>query len=328
MTSICSVVRGVGGYLPQRVMTNAEIKTLVETSDEWIRQRTGIGQRHMAAAEETTSDLATAAARQALEHAGMDVGEVDMIIVATTTPDYTFPAVATLVQENLGMHHGFAFDQQAVCSGFVFALASADSYLKSGMANSALVIGADTMTRILDWKDRNTCVLFGDGAGAVVLQARQCDASPCKTGILSTRLRSDGRHWQKLYVDGGVSGTGTVGHIRMQGREVFKHAVAMITDVINDALKDSGFEADDLDWFIPHQANRRIIDGAGRKVGIAPEKVVVTVERHANTSAASVPLALNEAVRDGRIKPGDLVMLEAMGGGFTWGASLIRWIAD
>ena len=309
-------------------MTNAELESMVDTSDEWIVQRTGIRQRHVAAKGETTSDLATAAAQKALAHAGMTAKDVDLIIVATTTPDYTFPSVASLVQEKLGMHHGCAFDQQAVCSGFVFALATADSYLKSGMARTALVVGADTMTRILDWKDRNTCVLFGDGAGAVVLQAQQCAPDEPRPGILSSRLRSDGRHWKKLYVDGGVSSTGTIGHIRMQGREVFKHAVAMITDVINDALADAGKSAADLDWFIPHQANRRIIDGAGRKVGIAPEKVVVTVDRHANTSAASVPLALDEAVRDGRIKAGDLVMLEAMGGGFTWGASLIRWSAD
>ncbi len=328
MTITCSVIRGVGGYLPSKVMTNAELESMVDTSDEWIVQRTGIRQRHVAAKGETTSDLATAAAQKALAHAGMTAKDVDLIIVATTTPDYTFPSVASLVQEKLGMHHGCAFDQQAVCSGFVFALATADSYLKSGMARTALVVGADTMTRILDWKDRNTCVLFGDGAGAVVLQAQQCAPDEPRPGILSSRLRSDGRHWKKLYVDGGVSSTGTIGHIRMQGREVFKHAVAMITDVINDALADAGKSAADLDWFIPHQANRRIIDGAGRKVGIAPEKVVVTVDRHANTSAASVPLALDEAVRDGRIKAGDLVMLEAMGGGFTWGASLIRWSAD
>lgn len=321
MSVIRSVVRGVGSYLPERVLTNAELAKKVDTSDEWIVQRTGIRQRHIAAEGELTSDLAVKAARRAMSAAGMDIADIDLIIVATTTPDMTFPATATLVQEKLGMHHGVAFDLQAVCSGFVFGVATADSYLKTGLAKRALVIGAETFSRILDWTDRTTCVLFGDGAGAMILEA----VEGAENGILASALRSDGRHWKKLYVDGGVSQTQTIGHVRMQGREVFKHAVGMISDVVDSALQQSGYKCEDLNWFVPHQANKRIIDAAGRKLNIPSEKTIITVDRHANTSAASVPLALTEAVEDGRIKKGDLVMLEAMGGGFTWGASLIRW---
>jgi 3-oxoacyl-[acyl-carrier-protein] synthase-3 len=317
-----SIVRSVGAYLPARVVTNEELAKTVDTSDEWIQQRTGIKQRHIAAEGENTSDLAAAAGRRALENAGLTPEDIDLIVVATTTPDMTFPATATVVQQKLGIHHGAAFDIQAVCSGFVYAVATADSYLKNDLAKRVLVIGAETASRILDWNDRGTCVLFGDGAGAAVMELGKGDQ---ERGVLATALRSDGHHWNKLYTDGGVSSTRSIGHIRMEGREVFKHAVGMITDVVIDVFNKTGYGVDDLDWFVPHQANKRIIDGAGQKLGIPPEKVIVTVDRHANTSAASVPLALNTAVADGRIKRGDLVMLEAMGGGFTWGASLIRW---
>ena len=322
MTEKKSIIRSVGAYLPTRVMTNDELAKTVDTSDEWIQQRTGIKQRHVAAEGENTSDLAAAAGRKALENAGMDIADVDLIVVATTTPDMTFPATAAVVQQKLGMHHGAAFDIQAVCSGFVYAVATADSYLKNGLAKRALVIGAETATRILDWNDRTTCVLFGDGAGAVIMDHAKAGED---RGVLATSLRSDGHYWNKLYTDGGPSSTRSMGHVRMEGREVFKHAVGMITDVVYKVLEDTGHTIDDLDWFVPHQANKRIIDGAGQKLGLPPEKVVVTVDRHANTSAASVPLALHTAVTDGRIKRGDLVMIEAMGGGFTWGASLIRW---
>ena len=325
MTITRTLVRGVGGYLPERILTNKELESKIDTSDEWIVQRTGIRQRHIAAEGEFTSDLAAKAAQQALESASVGIEGIDLIIVATTTPDLTFPATAALVQQKLGMSHGAAFDLQAVCSGFVYAITVADSYLKNSLGRRALVIGAETASRLLDWQDRTTCVLFGDGAGAVVLEAVELPGEQSDQGILASRLRSDGNQWDKLHTSGGVSTTGSIGHVRMQGREVFKHAVGMISDVVEGALQDAGYEAGQLDWFVPHQANRRIIDGAGKKVGIPPEKVVLTVDRHANTSAASVPMALNEAVRDGRIKPGDLVMLEAMGGGFTWGASLIRW---
>jgi 3-oxoacyl-[acyl-carrier-protein] synthase-3 len=321
VSSVKSVVRGVGSFLPAKILTNSELAETVDTSDEWIVQRTGITQRHIAAPGETTSDLAVEACKKALANSGKTIADIDLIVLATTTPDKTFPATATLVQEKLGMHHGVAFDVQAVCSGFVFAMATADSYLKNGLAKCALVIGAETFSRILDWEDRTTCVLFGDGAGAVVLEA----VDDGEQGILSSSLRSDGAHWEKLYVDGGVSETQTTGHVRMQGPEVYKHAVGKISDVIEDSLDKAGYSAADLDWFVPHQANRRIIDAAGKKLGIPGEKTVVTVDKHANTSAASVPLALAEAVGDGRIKRGDLVMLEAMGGGFTWGAVLIRW---
>jgi 3-oxoacyl-[acyl-carrier-protein] synthase III len=318
-----SIVRSVGAYLPARIMTNDDLAKLVDTSDEWIVQRTGIKQRHIAAEGENTSDLATVAGRRALENAGLTPEDIDLIIVATTTPDMTFPATAAVVQQKLGMHHGAAFDLQAVCSGFVYAVGTADSYLKNGMAKRVLVIGAETASRILDWTDRSTCVLFGDGAGAVVMElSRDKDQ---ERGVLATSLRSDGHQWNKLYTDGGPSSTQSLGHIRMEGREVFKHAVGMITDVVVDVLEKTGHKVGDVDWLVPHQANKRIIDGAGLKLGIPPEKTVVTVDRHANTSAASVPLALNTAVADGRIKRGDLVLLEAMGGGFTWGSALVRW---
>lgn len=322
MSELRSIVRGVGGYLPERVMTNDEMSKIVDTSDEWIQQRTGIRQRHIAAEGELTSDLAVAAAKKALDNAGLTVDQIDLVIVATTTPDMTFPATAAIVQQKLGMHNGAAFDLQAVCSGFVYAVTIADSYLKNGLGKRALVIGAETSSRILDWTDRTTCVLFGDGAGAMVLELAESDDG---RGILASSLRSDGHHWNKLYTDGGPSSTKTIGYIRMEGKEVFKHAVGNITDVVKDVFAKTGTGVDELDWFVPHQANKRIIDGAGVKLGIPAEKVVLTVDRHANTSAASVPLALSVAVEDGRIKKGDLVMLEAMGGGFTWGASLIRW---
>ena len=320
-----SVVRGTGSYLPARVLTNAELSTMVDTSDEWIQQRSGIRERHIAAEGETTSQLATKAAEAALADAGLTGADIDLIIVATSTPDYTFPAAATQVQESLGIHHGVAFDLQAVCSGFVFAVATADKFLASGSHRRALVIGAETFSRILDWSDRTTCVLFGDGAGAVVLEAQESDGKMTSPGIITSQLRSDGRHRAKLYVDGGPSATQTTGHLRMEGREVFRHAVGMVTDVIKAAFAAADVTAADIDWFVPHQANKRIIDASADKLGIAPEKVVKTVDVHGNTSAASIPLALDVARRDGRIKKGDLVMIEAMGGGFTWGAALIRW---
>ena len=320
-----SVVRGVGACLPRRAVTNEELARRVETSDEWIQQRTGIRQRYIAGEGETTSTLGARAAEAALARAGLTPADIDLVIVATSSPDYTFPAVATQIQASLGMHHGVAFDLQAVCSGFVFAVATADKFLISGSHRRALVIGAETFSRLLDWTDRTTCVLFGDGAGAIVLEAVESDAKPTSPGIICTQLRSDGRHRGKLYVDGGPSTTRTVGHLRMEGKEVFKHAVGMVTDVIKACFDAAGVRAEDIDWFVPHQANRRIIDASADKLGIAREKVVVTVDIHGNTSAASIPLALDVAVSDGRIKPGDLVMIEAMGGGFTWGAALIRW---
>jgi 3-oxoacyl-[acyl-carrier-protein] synthase-3 len=320
-----SVVLGCGSYLPSRVLSNAELSRMVDTSDEWITQRTGIRQRHIAAEGETTSDMAIAAARAALAAADVPAQSIDLIVLATSTPDNTFPAAAVSVQAGLGITGGAAFDLQAVCSGFVFGLSTIDGLLKTGAFKRALVIGSETFSRLLDWKDRTTCVLFGDGAGAVVLDAQRAAGTREDRGILSTHLRSDGRHKSKLYVDGGPSSTQTVGHLRMEGRAVFKHAVAMITDVIEDAFEATGYSADDIDWFVPHQANKRIIDDTAKKLGIAPEKVVVTVDKHGNTSAASIPLALTVAVADGRIKRGDLVMLEAMGGGFTWGAALLRW---
>jgi len=320
-----SVVRGVGAYLPERVLTNAELAGMVDTSDEWIQQRTGIRQRHIAAPGETTSQLAARAARAALDDAGLTGADIDLIVVATSTPDYTFPAVATQVQANLGVHHGVAFDLQAVCSGFVFAVTTADKFLTSGSHKRALVIGAETFSRILDWQDRATCVLFGDGAGAIVLEAQDSDGALASPGVIASQLRSDGAHRSKLYVDGGPSSTQTVGHLRMEGKEVFRHAVGMVTDVVKACFADACVSAGDIDWFVPHQANRRIIDASADKLGLAPEKVVKTVELHGNTSAASIPLALAVARADGRIKKGDLVMIEAMGGGFTWGAALIRW---
>jgi 3-oxoacyl-[acyl-carrier-protein] synthase-3 len=325
VTAIRSVVLGCGCYLPQRILTNAELAAKVDTSDEWIVQRTGIRQRHIAAAGEFTSHLAINAARAALADAGVDAQSIDLIVLATSTPDNTFPATAVQVQSALGINHGAAFDLQAVCSGFIFALATADNFLRNGAFKRALVIGAETFSRILDWNDRGTCVLFGDGAGAIVLDAQPQSGIKPDRGVLTTHLRSDGRHKSKLYVDGGPSSTQTVGHLRMEGREVFKHAVGMITDVIVDAFKASGITADDIDWFVPHQANKRIIDASAHKLHIAPQKVVLTVDRHGNTSAASIPLALAVAVADGRVKKGDLVLLEAMGGGFTWGSALLRW---
>ena len=325
MTKRRSVVLGCGSYLPNQVLTNADLARKVDTSDEWIVQRTGIHERRIAAAGELTSEMATRAARAALAHAHLDAQSIDLIVLATSTPDNTFPASAVSVQANLGITGGAAFDLQAVCSGFVYALASADALLQSGAFTRALVIGAETFSRLLDWNDRSTCVLFGDGAGAIVLEAQDQPGDLNDRGVLTVRLRSDGRHKSKLYVDGGPSSTGTVGHLRMEGREVFRHAVAMITDVVEDAFKAAGCGVADIDWFIPHQANKRIIDGSAHKLGITPNKVVSTVDRHGNTSAASIPLALADAVADRRIKRGDLLLLEAMGGGFTWGAALLRW---
>ena len=325
MTIKRSIVLGTGSYLPQRRLTNAELAEMVDTSDEWIVQRTGIRARHIAAEGEFTSDLAVKAATRALEAAGLTAQDIDLIILATATPDNTFPTSAVTVQQKLGLTSGFAFDVHAVCSGFVYAISTADAYLRCGMAKRALVIGAETFSRILDWTDRTTCVLFGDGAGAMVLEAVEGEGTTADRGILTSHLRSDGNHRDKLYVDGGPSSTQTVGHLRMQGKEVFRHAVSMITDVVEDAFSATGTDADALDWFIPHQANRRIIDASAKKLGIDPAKVVITLDDQGNTSAASIPLAVDAAVRDGRIKRGDLIMLEAMGGGFTWGASLLRW---
>jgi 3-oxoacyl-[acyl-carrier-protein] synthase-3 len=321
VSELRSIVRGVGSYLPARILTNEELSRTIDTSDEWIQQRVGIKQRHIAADDEVTSDLAVHAAKRALDSARISPAEIDLIIVATTTPDLTFPATAAIVQQKLGMHHGAAFDIQAVCSGFVYGMVTADSYLKNGIARRALVIGAETTSRILDWTDRTTCVLFGDGAGAAVLEL----GGDGDRGILASSLRSDGHFADKLNTTGGPSSTRSIGVVHMEGKEVFRHAVGKITDVVENVLSATGYTVKDLDWFVPHQANKRIIEGAGEKLHIPPEKVVITVDRHANTSAASVPLALTEAVTDGRIKRGDLVMIEAMGGGFTWGASLIRW---
>ena len=322
---IRSVVRGVGSSLPRRIMKNTDFEGMVETSDEWIAQRTGIRQRHIAADDETTASLGEAAARAALDHAGLTPADIDLIVLATSTPNNTFPATAVEIQNRLGMRHGFAFDMQAVCSGFVYAVTTADLYIRGGLAKRVLVIGSETFSRILDWNDRSTCVLFGDGAGALILEAAEGEGTIADRGVLAASLRSDGLHKDKLFVDGGPSTTGTVGYLRMEGREVFKHAVGMITDVIEATFGQAGIGPDDLDWFVPHQANKRIIDASARKLGIAEEKVVITVNLHGNTSAASVPLALATAVGDGRIQKGDLVLLEAMGGGFTWGAVLVRW---
>ncbi len=320
-----SVVLGVGSYLPQRCVTNAELEKTVDTSDEWIVQRTGIRQRYFAAEGETTSMLATQAARAAMQAAGVGPEDIDLVILATSTPDYTFPASATQVQAALGITRGVAFDLQAVCSGFVFAVTTADKFLTSGSHKRALVIGAETFSRLLDWNDRTTCVLFGDGAGALVLEAQEASGTMGGRGILTTHLRSDGRHREKLYVDGGVSTTQTIGHLRMAGRDVFKHAVGMVTDVMSDAFAATGYSAQDLKWFVPHQANERIIDASAEKLGIRPDQIIKTVQLHGNTSAASIPLALSVGCADGRIRQGDLVMIEAMGGGFTWGSALIRW---
>ncbi len=322
---IRSVVRGFGAALPKRVVTNRELEETVDTSDEWIVQRTGIKQRYIAGEGETTASLGEAAARAALDNAGLTPADIDLIIVATSTPDNTFPATAVNIQNRLGMTHGFAFDVQAVCTGFVYAVATADVYIRGGLAKRVLVIGAETFSRILDWTDRTTCVLFGDGAGALILEAAEGEGTTDDRGVLTASLRSDGSHKDKLYVDGGPSTTGTVGQLRMEGREVFKHAVGMITDVIDAAFAATGTTAEQIDWLVPHQANRRIIEGSAKKLSIPMDKVVMTVDQHGNTSAASIPLALAVAAGDGRIKKGDLVMLEAMGGGFTWGAVLLRW---
>jgi len=322
---IRSVVQGCGSYLPERVVTNEELSKSVETTDEWIRQRTGICQRHIAAEGEFTSHLAIKASQRALDHAGIQAADLDLIVLATATPDQTFPATATRVQAALGMTRGAAFDVQAVCAGFVYGVSVADSLIRSGLASTALVIGAETFSRILDWEDRGTCVLFGDGAGAIVLRGEQGTGTSNDRGILANALHSDGRHHDILYVDGGPSSTRTTGFLRMEGKEVFKHAVVNMAAVVGEVLEKAGLEASDIDWLVPHQANKRIIDGTGRKLGLPPERVVVTVDRHANTSAASIPLALDVAVKDGRIKKGDLLLLEGIGGGLSWGASLVRW---
>ena len=320
-----SVVRGCGSYLPPRVVTNAELADRVETSDEWIVQRTGIRQRHIAGPDETTSVLGIRAAQAALADAGVDAASIDLVICATSTPDHTFPSTATQIQHGLGIHGGAAFDLQAVCAGFVYGVATADKFITTGAARRALVVGAETFSRLLDWEDRTTCVLFGDGAGALVLEAAEGEGTSADRGVLTSHLRSDGRYRDKLYVDGGPGSTGTTGRLRMVGKDVFRFAVGSVTDVMRDAFAATGTTADDLAWFVPHQANRRIIEASAQKLGIAPEKVVMTVERHGNTSAASIPLALDVARRDGRIREGDLVMIEAIGGGFAWGSALLRW---
>jgi 3-oxoacyl-[acyl-carrier-protein] synthase III len=323
---IRSVIRGCGAYLPEKILTNQDLSRLVDTDDAWITERTGIKERHIAAKGELTSDLGLVAARRALAAAEMDAQDIDLIVLATSTPDQTFPATAVTIQAALGITQGAAFDIQAVCSGFVYALSTADNFLKSGQHKRALVIGAETFSRILDWDDRTTCVLFGDGAGAVVLEAqRMTPGKGDDRGVIGSLLRSDGRYRDMLYVDGGPSSSKTVGHLRMQGREVFRFAVAAISGVIEDTLKAYDLTADDIDWFVPHQANKRILDGTARKLGIAPDKIVMTLEKHGNTSAASIPLALDVAIQDGRLKKGDLVLMEAMGGGFTWGSVLARW---
>lgn len=323
--AIRSQVAGCGSYLPAEAVSNDELAKRVDTSDEWISKRTGIKQRHLAAAGELTSDLGINAARAALEHAGATVDELDMIVCATTTPDETFPATATRIQAELGMTRGAAFDIQAVCSGFIYALAVADNFVRCGQARSVLVIGAETFSRILDWEDRGTCVLFGDGAGAVLLRAANGADGSADRGILSTHVYSDGRHHDALYVDGGPSSTRTTGVVRMEGREVYRHAVVRMAEAIDAALECNGMTPGDIDWLVPHQANRRIIESMAKRLNLPEDRVVITVDRHANTSAASIPLALCEAVSDGRIQQGDLVLMEAMGGGFTWGSALVRW---
>lgn len=320
-----SVIKGVGTSLPARVMTNADISKIVDTSHEWIVERTGIHARHIAGEGETTRSLAVAACRKALDDAGMSAADIDLIILATSTPDNTFPATATMVQADLGITRGAAFDLQAVCSGFVYALSTADAMIKAGQAKGVLVIGSETFSRILDWTDRTTCVLFGDGAGAFVLSAEQGKGDNKDRGILGSNLRSDGRYNDKLYVDGGPSTTKTVGYLRMQGREVFKHAVTNLSSVVEDVLIDAKMSASEIDWFVPHQANRRILEGVAKKLGIDEAKIVMTLAHHGNTSAASIPLAFDAALKDGRIKRGQLILMEAMGGGFTWGATLARY---
>ncbi|HYG88303.1 MAG TPA: beta-ketoacyl-ACP synthase III [Azospirillum sp.] len=321
-----SRIVGCGSYLPANVVTNQDLTARgVETSDEWIVQRTGIRSRHVAAEGELTSDLSVTAAKTALKHAGLDGADIDCVVLATTTPDNTFPSTATKVQAALGMTRGFALDVQAVCAGFVYALAVADNFIRAGQATRALVIGAETFSRLLDWKDRTTCVLFGDGAGAVVLEAYEGKGDPAERGVLSTHLHSDGRFYDLLYVDGGPSSTGTTGVVRMHGQEIFRHAVTKLSEVVEEALVANGLEPSDVDWLVPHQANQRIIDGIARKLKLPSSKVVLTVDKHGNTSAASIPLALAEAVHDGRIKRGDLILMEAIGGGLTWGSALVRW---
>ena len=322
---IRSVVQGCGAYLPERVVTNADLAKTMDTSDEWIQQRTGIRERHIAADGEMTSHLALKASERALAHAGLKASDLDLIVLATATPDETFPATATRVQSSLGMTRGAAFDVQAVCAGFVYGVSVADSMIKNGLASTALVIGAETFSRILDWDDRGTCVLFGDGAGAIILKAEEGKGDTTDRGVLANALHSDGRQHDILYVDGGPSSTRTTGFLRMEGKEVFKHAVVNMAAVVGEVLGKAGLTSADIDWLVPHQANKRIIDGTGRKLGLPPERVVVTVDKHANTSAASIPLALDTAVKDGRIKRNDLVLLEGIGGGLAWGASLVRW---
>ena len=327
MPTIARII-GTGSYLPKKILTNNDLAKFVDTSDEWIVERSGIRQRHMAADGEVTSDLAFQAVSRAVEAAGISAKELDLVIVATTTPDHTFPATATRVQAMLDMGNGAAFDVQAVCGGFVFALAIANNFVRMGQARNVAVIGAETMTRLLDWKDRTTCVLFGDGAGAVILRAdsvRSAQPNEIKHGLLSTHIHSNGHLYDLLYVDGGPSWTQTVGHLRMQGREVFRHAVTNLASVVGEALEANGMVHEDIDWLVPHQANMRILQGTAKKLRLDPEQVVITIDRHANTSAASVPLALDTAVRDGRIRDGQIVVMEAMGGGMTWGAALTRW---
>ena len=323
--SVRSLILGSGGYLPERVMTNDEVARQVDTSDAWIVERTGIRQRHIARPDEATSDLALRASEAALAKAGLDAGEIDLLVVATSTPDLTFPSTACILQAKLGMRGGCAFDVQAVCSGFVYALATADNFIRAGQARTALVVGAETFSRLIDWTDRGTCILFGDGAGAVVLRATETKGATDARGVLSTHLHSDGRYSDLLCADGGPGSNQETGHIRMQGREVFRHAVELLAGVVDEALTFNKLTPDAIDWFVPHQANLRIIDAMAKKLGLGPERVVVTVDRHANTSAASIPLALAEASSDGRIKPGQLVLLEAMGGGFTWASAVLRW---
>jgi 3-oxoacyl-[acyl-carrier-protein] synthase-3 len=319
------VIRGVGAYLPKRVMTNDDLARLVDTTDAWIRERTGIEQRHIAEDGEFTSDLGIAASHQALVRSGIDPVDIDLVVCATATPDRTFPATAVRIQSGLGITKGAAFDLQAVCSGFIYGLTVADNFLKTGQSKRALVVGAETFSRILDWEDRSTCVLFGDGAGAVVLEAQTQLGSREDRGILATRIRSDGRFEDLLYVDGGPGSTKTTGHLRMNGREVFRHAVQKISSIIEETLVTAGYAPDEIDLYVPHQANKRILDGIAKKLGIPPHKVIMTLATHGNTSAASVPLALNQAFENHRLREGGLVLMEAMGGGFTWGAALARW---